>query len=102
MVNDSVCTASKARRALLLASVGLLTLLAACVQQTDSAQGGKMNDSKNNVAYFDVVLFSYLDRPIFDVYLNGKDIGVAGPFGGGGGLMTGVAVPLGPQVISWR
>ena len=101
MANDSVCTASKARRALLLASVGLLTLLAACVQQTDSAQGEKMHDSKNNVAYFDVVLFSYLDRPIFDVYLNGKDIGVAGPFGGGG-LMTGVAVPLGPQVISWR
>ena len=102
MANDSVCATSKSRPALFLASVGLVALLAACVQQTDSAQGKNLNNPKNNVTYFDVVLFSYLDYPIFDVYLNGIDIGVASPFGGGGGLMTGVAVPLRAQEISWR
>lgn len=51
----------------------------------------------------DVVLFSYLDRPIFDVYLNRTDIGVAGPWPySGRGTMTGVSVPLGSQKISWR
>lgn len=89
-----------------LASLGALALLTSCMQQTDSlpAQGKAINDSKNNVVYFDVALHSYLDRPIFDVYLNGTDIGVAAgqPHRGAGGLMTGVAVPLGPQVISWR
>ena len=89
-----------------LASLGALALLASCMQQTDSlpALGNAINDSQKNVAYFDVALHSYLDRPIFDVYLNGTDIGVAAgqPHRGAGGLMTGVAVPLGPQVISWR
>ena len=54
------------------------------------------------VRRFDVVIFSYLDRPIFDVYLNGIDIGVASEFGGGGAVMTGVTVPLGPQLVTWR
>lgn len=63
-----------------------------------------MSSDKKDVVYFDVNLKSYLDRPVFDVYLNGVDIGVAGgpPHGGNGGLMTGVAVPLGPQVVTWR
>ena len=89
---------------LALASLSALALLTACMQQTDTAQVKNMNDSKKDVAYFDVALHSYLDRPIFDVYLNGTDIGVAAgqPHRGAGGLMTGVAVPLGPQVISWR
>ena len=56
------------------------------------------------VRRFDVALHSYLDRPIFDVCLNGKDIGVASgqPHRGAGGLMAGVAVPLGPQLVTWR
>ncbi len=92
------------RLSLALAGLGALALLTACMQQNDSlpTQGKNMTQSQKDVASFDVVLFSYLDRPIFDVYLNGTDIGVAGPFGGGGGLMTGVAVPLGRQMVSWR
>ena len=86
--------------------VGSIALLTACMQQNDSlpTQGKKMTESKKNVAYFDVALHSYLDRPIFDVYLNGVDIGVAAgqPHRGAGGLMTGVAVKLGSQIISWR
>ena len=97
----------RARRLrLALAGIGALVLLTSCMQQTDSqpAQGKTMNDSKKEVAYFDVALHSYLDRPIFDVYLNGTDIGVAAgqPHRGAGGLMTGVAVPLGPQKVTWR
>jgi len=53
---------------------------------------------------FDVNLKNYLDRPIFDVHLNGVDIGVAAgpPHAGNGAVMTGVAVPLGPQTVTWR
>lgn len=94
------------RRSLALASLSALALLTSCMQQTEPlpAQGKNMTDSKKDVAYFDVALHSYLDRPIFDVYLNGIDIGVAAgqPHRGAGGLMTGVAVPLGPQSVSWR
>ena len=94
----------RSRRCLSVTLLSTLALLTACMQQNDSlpTQGKAMTQTQKDVTSFDVVLFSYLDRPIFDVYLNGTDIGVAGPFGGGGGLMTGVAVPLGRQVVSWR
>lgn len=73
-------------------------------ETTSPNQGQRMDKDKKDVVYFDVNLKSYLDRPIFDVYLNGRDIGVAGghPHGGNGGLMTGVPVPLGAQVVTWR
>lgn len=51
----------------------------------------------------DVVLFSYLDRAIFDVILNKTDIGVAGPWPySGRGSMSGVQMPLGPLKVTWR
>jgi len=50
----------------------------------------------------DVVLFSYLAIGIFDVHLNGSDIGVAGPYGSGGEVMKGVKIPLGIQSLTWR
>jgi hypothetical protein len=73
-------------------------------ESVSSKEGQRMDKDEKAVVYFDVNLKSYLDRPIFDVYLNGRDIGVAGghPHGGNGGLMTGVPVPLGPQVVTWR
>lgn len=48
----------------------------------------------------DVVIYSYLNRSIFDVYLNSNDIGVAAPFGGGG-VVTGVAITFGLQALKW-
>ena len=55
---------------------------------------------KNNVVLA-VVLYSYLDRPIFDVTLDGSDIGVANAYGGNG-MITGITVPLGQQTLTWR
>lgn len=54
--------------------------------------------------HFDVVMLSYYERPIFEVKLNGIEIGAADfpPHLGTGGLMTGVPVQLGPQKITWR
>lgn len=92
------------RRRLSITVAGLaLTGLAACQRdESHVGQGHHTIPGAKDIVYLSVSLFSYLDRPIFDVYLNGKDIGVASPFGGGGGLMTGVPVPLGPQVVTWR
>jgi hypothetical protein len=92
------------------ACIALTSALAAGVSAcragdtTPQTQGQRMDKDKKEILYFDVNLKSYLDRPIFDVYLNGRDIGVAGghPHGGPGGLMTGVPVPVGPQVVTWR
>jgi hypothetical protein len=51
----------------------------------------------------DVVLFNYLDRPIFDVYIDGKVGDSSDPYPAtGGGTITGVTLTLGPKKISWR
>lgn len=51
----------------------------------------------------DVVLFSYLPRPIFDVFLDGTDIGVAGPWPHSGrGSMSGMQLRLGKKQVTWR
>ncbi len=62
-------------------------------------------DGRPSHGTFEVVLYSYLDRPIFDVTLSGFDIGVAGAWAGdfaGGGSMSGVSVKFGPHKVSWR
>lgn len=54
----------------------------------------------------DVVVFNYLDRPIFDVYLNGKMIGGSASLSdspyGQFSTVAGVAIPLGQQTLTWR
>ena len=55
----------------------------------------------NKRVVLDLVTYNYLDRPIFDVYLNKVDIGGGNAYGGSG-IITGVAIPLGPQVLTWR
>lgn len=63
-----------------------------------------MSNGKQQQAIFDVSMLSYYERSIFDVKLNGIDIGAAGdpPHGDHAGLVVGVTVPLGSQIISWR
>lgn len=52
---------------------------------------------------FEVVLFSYLDRPIFDVLVNGSDIGVSSAYPvTGGGTVMGFELKTGPVKVSWR
>lgn len=77
------------RRTLLAAACGLL-LLPSC-------------EAKTMKAVLNVVLFSYLDRPIFDAFIDGK----AGQSSGvypytGGATITNVALELGPKKVSWR
>lgn len=55
-----------------------------------------------NLRVFDVVLFSYLDYGIFDVFANGQWVGLAPAYGGGTGLITGVKLQLGSQKVKWR
>jgi len=53
-----------------------------------------------------VVVFNYLNRPIFDVYLDGKMIGGSASLSnspyGQFSTVAGVAIPLGPQTLTWR
>lgn len=50
-----------------------------------------------------VVLFNYLDRPIFDVLIDGKvGFGSDAYPSTGGGIITGVRFDLGPKTVSWR
>lgn len=49
----------------------------------------------------DVVLYSFLDRHIFNISLNDETLGVASKYGSTS-VVTGVTVPLGEQKLSWR
>ena len=92
------------RRQTIITALSMLTAsVAACRPNPSQSENKSMqpSESKDDFVYLDVSIYNYLDRTIFDVYLNKKDIGVARAFGGGG-LMTGVKVPLGPQTVSWR
>lgn len=54
-------------------------------------------------ARLNVVLFNYLNRSIFDVYIDGKvrDSSDAYP-ATGGGMITGISFDLGPKTVTWR
>lgn len=85
-----------------LALLLLVGALAACEPDADQAKTAPSR--KPDLVYFNVSLHSYLEPAIFDVMLNGIDIGASGgqPSGGPGGVMVGVPVPLGKQEITWR
>jgi hypothetical protein len=95
------------RQCSLIFSMFMALALCACEPsaQTQSNKESKAMDSQNTKSVtMSVALFGYQDRTIFDVYLNGVDIGVSAgqPFSGNAGVMTGVKVMLGPQVVTWR
>lgn len=50
----------------------------------------------------DMVVFNYLDRPIFDIYVDGKggDISMGYP-STGGSTMSGIEFQLGPKKVTW-
>jgi hypothetical protein len=47
-----------------------------------------------------VVMYSYLDRPIHDIIFNGTDLGVMNSYGSTG-TITGVRIPFGSQTLTW-
>jgi hypothetical protein len=60
-------------------------------------------EAKPMTVTLDVVLFSYLDRPIFDVFANGEVGHGSGVYPQtGGGTISGVELKVGPQKITWR
>ncbi len=106
LVNDY--NSKKRCRYALFAIFGFIGVgLAACMVnngESDIQDIAKSQSENKNIVYFSINLYSYLERPIFDVTLNGRHIGVAGgqPHRGRGGIITGVPVPLGEQKITWR
>lgn len=49
-----------------------------------------------------MVVFSYLDRPIFDIFVNGRGGDSSGPYPQtGGSTISGVKFTVGPQTVSW-
>lgn len=83
---------SSGRRLLLnLLGLSLLQPLAAC---------GKSGKLVKNEITITVVMYSYLDRPIFDIKLNDEPLGAANAFGTTS-MVTGVIVPMGKQKLVW-
>lgn len=102
MSNDGVClVTANPRWARFLAALMFAACMpmVACSQPigNNSKDEKKMSNRQGDTAYFDVSAISYIERPIFEIKLNGIEVGT-----GGGGLMTGVAVKLGPQSVTWR
>lgn len=59
-------------------------------------------DGATMTATYDVVIFTYLTRPIFDVYVGKTELGAAGEYPYNGRATTmGVTFPIGPQTITW-
>lgn len=49
------------------------------------------------------MFFNYLNRPIFDAYIDGKGGGVSFPYPDtGGATISGVTLELGPKIVHWR
>jgi hypothetical protein len=88
----------------ILCSLASLSLLSPLVAYGEGTRKGSLFMSKQVVV--DVVVFNYLDIPIFDVYLDGKMIGGSASLSespyGQFSTVAGVSIPLGPQTLTWR
>jgi len=80
-----------------LLALGLLYPLSAC-KSDSKAKGFFM---KKEIV-LNVVVFNYTDRPIFEVLLNKRLDGGAAAYDGGRAIAVGVAIPFGPQTLTWR
>jgi hypothetical protein len=86
--NKQISTPTFSRRSICVTGFGLF-LISAC-------------EAKPMTVTLDVVLFSYLDRSIFDVTVGKNAIGIAGAFPfSGRGTMMGMKFDLGPQKVTW-
>lgn len=93
VLSPSLRRGAKNRRFLIrLIGLGLMMPLTACGQ-------GDRRIKKETV--LNVVMYSNIDRPIYDIIFNGTDLGVANKFGGTG-TITGVRIPFGIQTLRWN
>lgn len=100
MMNDKRAVAAKKmgsppssrRVAMSLIGLGLMMPLVACGQ-------GERRVQKETVLA--LVMYSYLDRPIYDIVFDGTGIGVANKYGGTG-IITDVRIPFGIQTLRWN
>ena len=90
--NDDAAPIAWRRLVVGLLGAGLLAPLGAC---------GKGSKRMEKGIHLSVVLYSYLTRPIFDIFFNREDLGVAAPYGSTG-IITGVHMPFGAQTLRWR
>lgn len=75
----------------------LATLMLCACQPATSTKESTMDSNGREIVHLSISAYNYLARPLVEIRLNGKDVG-----GGGGSVITGVAVPLGLQVVTWR
>jgi hypothetical protein len=60
-------------------------------------------EARSMKAVLNVILYNYLNRPIFDVFIDGKvGRGSDAYPSTGGGMITGVSFDLGPKKVTWR
>lgn len=79
------------RRDFLCAGASSIFLLSSC-------------GAKSMRVFLNISLFSYLDRPIFDVDMNGTDFmsALERSFYGSNAVMVQQPIKLGPQKVTWR
>lgn len=88
--NEQLDGTKPGRRMHMLGLVALLLTLLGCT-------------TRSRTVTLDVVTFNYLNRPIYDVFIDGKsgDSSTAYP-ATGGGTITGVKLRLGPKRVTWK
>lgn len=74
-----------------LIGFGLMMPLAGC---------GRGGEKMKKETVLNVVMYSYLDRPIHNIIFNGTGLGLTNSYGGTG-TITGVRIPFGVQVLKW-
>ena len=80
-----------------LLALTVIVPIIGCNAQNDSKRGFMKKEIALNV-----VVYNYLDRPIFEVLLNGQLDGGAAALDGGRAISVGVPIPLGQQTLTWR
>ncbi|MBD8563523.1 hypothetical protein IFU01_04480 [Oxalobacteraceae sp. CFBP 8763] len=89
-MNNSKVSYSGMGRRHFLGSVAILSAASFC-------------EAKPMKVTLNVVLFNYLNRPIFDVFIDGKvGRGSDAYPATGAGIITGVPFDLGPKTVTWR
>lgn len=84
------------RRFCLLIIAGNLLIVGCEAKEPAPAKGNTVSNAE--IIEIDISTYSYIERPIFDIYSNKITIGAAG----GGSVIAGARLKLGPQIVTWR